>query len=880
MNRLLFVALLVLVVNPGCVGGDTGSIVVDGDSLAAVETVEAVTDACAPDCEGRQCGSDGCGGVCGVCRLAVEICTEEGDCAAQSCDSSKDCPVGLVCEKSIGECVVCTGHEDCEPNSVCGTDFQCHQLVPCTSDKDCQATGEICDKEGGWCAECLGPEDCEEEEYCDEAWCVADQCIAGESVCDGNGVLECREDGGLWETTQTCSESQYCAEAGCVDFACTPGLVWCEAEVLSVCAGDGKSVESETDCAETGMHCFEDECIDTVCEPLAIFCLDNSTKGICQADGMGYEIAICPAEHYCEDSLCLPWNCTPGKAFCAGNTASMCNNSGSELTSEVDCGDDVCIQGECKKLVCSPGESWCLDDDSVGNCAQDGLSQATVYCGPQESCLDGGCEPWVCTPNQPVCSGQTATVCDPLGLSTVAGGDNCQEEGGNCVDGQCVACVPQCLGKQCGPDGCGGECGQCPGGQLCVAGSCPPPGTECVDGNDVAWDGCTEGKITEFRIGVLGEGSQETPGAIALPSGNFVIVYRGAKKDPQTGLTKSTVWADHHEPEQLQELGFLQLDGSSTSQLAVAGLSDGRYVAAMQGLAPDFPGSPWVVQIVDPEAWEKSAPVQVSEHLEGNQAQFELAGTEAGGFAVVWMDNKQDGSGWGVVARLFDGDGNPVWEELVVNTTTYVDQREPAVAVLSNGNLLVVWQSQSQDGSKDGVYGQLISADGAKVGSEIQLHAITEGDQQQAIAAQIGPDLVLTAWTSPDGNYGGVFGRTFDLAMNPLSGEQLINTWQLSSQTGPRLAFAPEQGGVAVWTSQAQDGDDYGVYGQRLDNQAGKAGVEFRVNTYTQDSQTAPSVAVFPDGSFIVAWQGQEAGGSIWDVFAQRFDKNGNRLYR
>jgi hypothetical protein len=80
--------------------------------------------------------------------------------------------------------------------------------------------------------------------------------------------------------------------------------------------------------------------------------------------------------------------------------------------------------------------------------------------------------------------------CTPECEGKECGHDNCGgvcgdcQEGGVCVDGAC--CSPQCGGKECGDDGCGGSCGQC-GGGVCLDGACCQPnclGKVCGD------DGC------------------------------------------------------------------------------------------------------------------------------------------------------------------------------------------------------------------------------------------------------------------------------------------------------------------------------------------------------------------------------------------------------
>lgn len=59
---------------------------------------------------------------------------------------------------------------------------------------------------------------------------------------------------------------------------------------------------------------------------------------------------------------------------------------------------------------------------------------------------------------------------------------------------------------------------------------------------------------------------------------------------------------------------------------------------------------------------------------------------------------------------------------------------------------------------------------------------------------------------------------------------------------------------VIVWQGERSDETGYGVFGRRYDAQGTPLAAEFRVNTYTTGNQTAPSVAVVPDGRFVVAW--------------------------
>ncbi|MGE3804412.1 MAG: hypothetical protein AB7K24_07050, partial [Gemmataceae bacterium] len=76
-----------------------------------------------------------------------------------------------------------------------------------------------------------------------------------------------------------------------------------------------------------------------------------------------------------------------------------------------------------------------------------------------------------------------------------------------------------------------------------------------------------------------------------------------------------------------------------------------------------------------------------------------------GSFVVVWQSQGQDGSGWGIYGQRYDAAGNKVGNEFLVNTTTAGDQLDPAVAVDADGDFVVVWGG---NGSVPGVSGTFL----------------------------------------------------------------------------------------------------------------------------------------------------------------------------
>ena len=133
-------------------------------------------------------------------------------------------------------------------------------------------------------------------------------------------------------------------------------------------------------------------------------------------------------------------------------------------------------------------------------------------------------------------------------------------------------------------------------------------------------------------------------------------------------------------------------------------------------------------------------------------------------------------------------------------------------------------------------------------------------------------DFTVSWMSGGDGSETGVFARQFDAAGQALGGDFPVNSTTVESQMGPRLAMDSSGDFVVVWTSQHQDGQGYGVFGQQFERSGRPVGPEFQVNTYTFGGQARPDVAISDFGSFVVSWTDYIQDGSGTAIFARRAD--------
>jgi hypothetical protein len=211
---------------------------------------------------------------------------------------------------------------------------------------------------------------------------------------------------------------------------------------------------------------------------------------------------------------------------------------------------------------------------------------------------------------------------------------------------------------------------------------------------------------------------------------------------------------------------------------------------------------------------------QVNTYTTGYQGLPSVAGLSGGGFVATWQSSGQDGSDYGVYGQVFDRSGNKVGSEFRVNNYTNSLQNYPSVAAFSGGGFVVTWESWYQDGHGAGVYGQIFDSAGNKVGSEFRVNTyIFDNQHNPSVAAFSGGGFVVT-WTSSRQLVGafGVYGQVFDSSGNKMGSEFQVYTYTTGRQYSASVAVLSGGGFVITWTSYAQDGSDYGVYGRRFSN--------------------------------------------------------------
>ncbi len=201
----------------------------------------------------------------------------------------------------------------------------------------------------------------------------------------------------------------------------------------------------------------------------------------------------------------------------------------------------------------------------------------------------------------------------------------------------------------------------------------------------------------------------------------------------------------------------------------------------------------------------------------------------------------------------------------------------------ANGNFVVTWQSKNQAGATSGydIYAQRYNAAGVAQGSEFLVNTFTTGKQiNSSVAMDPDGDFVI-AWQSDQLAYSltDIYAQRYNAAGEAQSGEFMVNTRTISSQTAPAVAMDNSGNFIVAWNSnnQAAAKSYEDVYLKRYNAAGTVVAEEVLVNNYTTNNQQVTAAAMDPNGNYVVTWQsfGQNAAYSNLDIYAKRYNAAG-----
>jgi hypothetical protein len=347
---------------------------------------------CMPDCVGKKCGPDGCGGSCGGCPQGLECndvgkceevcvpdCSDEKVCGDDGCGGAcGTCSEGWACADGLCE-PICV--PDCSSQKTCGGDGCGGSCGDCEDGFDCLETllGLHCSRG------CVDSADCPNWTFCLGGLCAPFDCFDTQQCAEGQ----------VCDAYMQCGEPAPCEESG----DCPP------VEDLVTGGPLEQACDAGTD---TCVSVPDEVCIDGVCYPHAGACLwVTPGAGFCD-DGDPCTVDTCDTilgcVHENSDALeCLDdlYTCEElhGMAGWEASAQTAATN-GASCAAHADC--HLCLYVEGFDAGC-PAYFWfaaaadvslllAIDQawDVLG-CDPGALCGPAPEPGPAPCCVDGAC---------------------------------------------------------------------------------------------------------------------------------------------------------------------------------------------------------------------------------------------------------------------------------------------------------------------------------------------------------------------------------------------------------------------------------------------------------------------------------------------------------
>ncbi|HET9429217.1 MAG TPA: calcium-binding protein [Allosphingosinicella sp.] len=373
-------------------------------------------------------------------------------------------------------------------------------------------------------------------------------------------------------------------------------------------------------------------------------------------------------------------------------------------------------------------------------------------------------------------------------------------------------------------------------------------------------DAWTGGSVFSPTSGLAGW-SQIAP----LASGGFVLLYWDSAVPTLRGQVYSASGTALGTPFEVVAPG----DGN-LHEATVEGLPCGGFLVTYSKTLfhPDEePGEDLFLQRFDAVGNEVGQRVQVNTVTDGHQSDPSIAVLANGDFVVIWnhwQGNWPDQNG-AIRAQRFSAEGDKLGGEFVVTPQILLFQNSPRIEALDGGGFIALWAEEPSSGQRS-FRARIFDADGQSVGDVITLVSSVQGYPGDPRIAVLEDGNFVLVWNTTNG-YNDPALRTSELKAQLFDpgGAALGDIFRISTETaGDRqqaTVSALEDGGFAVvWQDDSGDDSGYAVLGRIFDHTGAAAGDAFLVNVATAEDQRNPVSTVLSWGGIAVAWD--DTGGA------------------
>ncbi len=378
----------------------------------------------------------------------------------------------------------------------------------------------------------------------------------------------------------------------------------------------------------------------------------------------------------------------------------------------------------------------------------------------------------------------------------------------------------------------------------------------------------------EFQVNTHTANDQKEADIAMHPSGDFVVVWYSYRQDGDSGGIFGRQFGPDGQPLG-SEFQINTTTNNNQRRPAVAMDAEGNFTVVWDG--PEENEEKVYGQRFDSNCVPVGAEFMINTTTAGRQMESRIAMNEAGMSVIVW-ENMPDANvpdHRSIYGRRYTADGQPAGAEFEISQT--LSCRYPDVGIDESGEFVVAWVRES---ALNNVMVRRYYSDGSAKGLGFQVSTTGFTSLTRPAVGIDGVGNFFIAWDGDPNSYlnDDIYARRYHSTGISLSEQFIVNSYRSGAQRWPAISLNDDGHLLVVWQSQSQDGEGWGVFGQKFDSKGEPLGAEFRVdahgdefqiNTYIPGDQMYPAIAMKQSGEFVVVWQSDGQDGSGYGIFGE-----------
>ena len=381
----------------------------------------------------------------------------------------------------------------------------------------------------------------------------------------------------------------------------------------------------------------------------------------------------------------------------------------------------------------------------------------------------------------------------------------------------------------------------------------------------------SDGSTTEANVTT--SGFQQNVSIASDSTSNRVIVWESADQDGDG----YGIYAQNYDGSNaISKSEYLVNTTTSNDQrfpdMAMA--PNGDYVITWISYDQDGDGWGVYVQLYDSLFASVGSETLVNTTTAGQQRFPKVDMANDGSFVVTWD------SGGDIYFRQFDNTGSPLDTEQQVLAVESQVEGYPDIALAADNSFVITWQYYRTDGNEYDIRAAKYNSSGVKQ-HDYQVNATTAHHQLEPSISRDTDGNMVIAWASndQDGDGFGIYFQRFNSNGSAQNSQNRANSTTSMDQMHPATTMTDDGVFVIAWTGYEGAGNESGVYLQAYEADGTAAGDETVVRTSDGTYYQFPALSVYSLAEPLnIAWQGgdilsgTDASSSDFDVVIQSYD--------